>query len=72
MELEIVPEDDNRNSRLKNTSLNAIGTAAATLKAKKNPWKGKFNRRRKPRDGDEIFSVPLKSDGKNTQKPEPE
>ena len=71
MELEIVPEDDHLKSRQEKTNGTHISAKAISSKADKNPWKGKYDRRKKPRDGDEVFSEPLAANDKEFRKHKP-
>ena len=71
MNLKLIPEDDGfKTSSRKQGKETLISRQAKQEATGKNPWRGKFDRRKVPRDEDVVFSVPLAVNDGNFGKPE--
>lgn len=69
MNLELVPENGVTASNQKNGNETRINRKVKADPAD-NPWHGKFDRRKIPRDPEIVFSVPLAANDGNFGKPE--
>jgi len=71
MDLKLIPEDNGFTTRgRKPGNETHISRNVKPEAVVKNPWRGKFDRRKIPRDEGVVFSVPLAANDGNIGKPE--
>ena len=70
MNLKLLPEDDFKSRNPKTGEETHINRKVKADSQAKNPWHGKYDRRKTPRDTDIVFSIPLAANDRNFGKPE--